>query len=132
VDQPGKDSHSHRMAGATEVMVASAARFALIHELRGAAEPTLQDLLKRMAPVDLIIVEGYKAAAVPKLEVHRAAVGKPLLHPDDDCIVAVASDVPLAHVELPVVSLDDVGKITDIVALESAPVERVLAAQGRS
>jgi molybdopterin-guanine dinucleotide biosynthesis protein B len=132
VDQPGKDSHSHRMAGATEVMVASAARFALIHELRGAAEPTLQDLLKRMAPVDLIIVEGYKAAAVPKLEIHRAAVGKPLLHPDDDCIVAVASDVPLPHVELPVVSLDDVDTITDIVALESAPVERVLAAQGQS
>jgi len=129
VDQPGKDSHSHRMAGATEVMVASAARFALIHELRGAAEPTLQDLLKRMAPVDLIIVEGYKAAAVPKLEVYRAAVGKPLLHPDDDCIVAVASDVPLPQVELPVVSLDDLGKITDIVTLESAPVERILAAQ---
>jgi molybdopterin-guanine dinucleotide biosynthesis protein B len=81
VDQPGKDSHSHRMAGATEVMIGSAVRFALVHELRGAAEPTLRDLLARMSPVDLVVVEGYKAAPIPKLEVHRAAVGKPLLHP---------------------------------------------------
>ena len=127
VDQPGKDSHSHRVAGATEVMVGSAARFALVHELRGAAEPTLYDLLARMSPVDLVVVEGYKAALIPKLEVHRAAVGKPLLHPDDNCIVAVASDGPLPQVELPVVSLDDIERIADIVTVEAAPLERVLS-----
>jgi molybdopterin-guanine dinucleotide biosynthesis protein B len=129
VDQPGKDSHRHRMAGATEVMVASSNRFALVHELRGEAEPTLPDLLKRMSLVDLVVVEGYKAAAIPKLEVHRAAVGKPLLHPDDNCIVAVASDAPLATVELPVIPLDDVETIADVVTVESTPLERILAAQ---
>jgi molybdopterin-guanine dinucleotide biosynthesis protein B len=130
VDQPGKDSHSHRMAGATEVMIGSAARFALVHELRGAAEPTLRDLLARMSPVDLVVVEGYKAASIPKLEVHRAAVGKPLLHPDDDCIVAVAADGPLPQVELPVVSLDDIEAIADIVTVESVPIAEILASQG--
>ena len=126
VDQPGKDSHSHRMAGATEVLIGSAARFALVHELRGAQEPTPQELLALLSPVDLVIVEGYKAAAIPKLEVHRAAVGKPLLHPNDNCIVAVASDVPLPAVELPVVSLDDIDKIADIVCVEAEPLERLL------
>ena len=130
VDQPGKDSHSHRMAGATEVMIGSAVRFALLHELRGAAEPTLSDLLARMSPVDLVLVEGYKAASIPKLEVHRAAVGKPLLHPDDDCIVAVAADGPLPQVELPVVSLDDIEAIADIVTVESAPIAEILTSPG--
>jgi molybdopterin-guanine dinucleotide biosynthesis protein B len=127
VDQPGKDSHSHRMAGATEVMVGSSARFALVHELRGTAEPTLFDLLARMSAVDLVVVEGYKAAPIPKLEVHRAAVGKPLLHPDDNCIVAIASDVPLPDIELPVVSLDDIETIANIVTVEAAPLEHVMA-----
>jgi molybdopterin-guanine dinucleotide biosynthesis protein B len=130
VDQPGKDSHSHRMAGATEVLIGSAARFALVHELRGAAEPTLRDLLARMSPVDLVVVEGYKAAPIPKLEVHRAAVGKPLLHPDDDCIVAVAADGPLPGAELPVVSLDDIEAIADIVTVESVPIAEILTSQG--
>ena len=129
VDQPGKDSHSHRIAGATEVMIGSAVRFALVHELRGEPEPALRDLLARMSPVDLVVVEGYKAAPIPKLEVHRAAVGKPLLHPDDDCIVAVAADGPLPQVELPVVSLDDIEAIADIVTVEAAPLDRVLASQ---
>ncbi len=127
VDQPGKDSHSHRMAGATEVLIGSSARFALVHELRGAPEPTLRQLLARLSPVDLVIVEGYKAAAIPKLEVHRAAVGKPLLYPEDACIVALATDVPLPGVELPVVSLDDIDKIADILTVEAEPLDRVLA-----
>ena len=93
------------------------------------AEPTLHDLLARMSPVDLVIVEGYKAAPIPKLEVHRAAVGKPLLHPDDDCIVAVASDVPLPKVELPVVSLDDIETIADIVTVEAEPLRRTRGAR---
>ena len=130
VDQPGKDSHSHRLAGATEVLIGSSARFALVHELRGAKEPTLQELLARLSPVDLVIVEGYKAAPLPKLEVHRAAVGKPLLHPEDNCIVAIVSDVPLPQAELPVVSLDDIEKIADILVVESEPLERVLAQGG--
>src|SRR6266446_10867439 len=79
VDQPGKDSHTHRMAGATEVLVGSANRFALVHELRGAPEPSLSALLAQLASVDLVIVEGYKTHPHPKLEVHRAAIGKPLI-----------------------------------------------------
>jgi molybdopterin-guanine dinucleotide biosynthesis protein B len=128
VDQPGKDSHAHRMAGATEVLIGSAARFALVHELRGAPEPGLPHLLAKLSPVDLVIVEGYKAAPIPKLEVYRAAVGKPLLNTSDNCIVAVASDVPLPHVDIPVVSLDDIEKIADVIAVEAEPIERLLAA----
>ena len=128
VDQPGKDSHSHRLAGATEVLIGSSARFALVHELRGAREPTVQELLALLSPVDLVIVEGYKAAPLAKLEIHRAVVGKPLLHPDDNCIVAIASDVPLPQAELPVVSLDDIEKIADILMVESEPLDRVLTA----
>jgi len=130
VDQPGKDSHAHRTAGATEVLIGSAARFALVHELRGVPEPGLHRLLAMLSTVDLVIVEGYKAAPIPKLEVYRAAVGKPLLSPEDDCIVAVASDVPLPQVELPVVSLDDIDKIADVVTVEAEPLDRVLAQAG--
>ncbi|MEA2925460.1 MAG: molybdopterin-guanine dinucleotide biosynthesis adapter protein, partial [Alphaproteobacteria bacterium] len=107
VDQPGKDSHTHRMAGATEVLIASERRFALIHELRQETEPRLPDLLAKLAPVDLVIVEGYKREPHPKLEVFRDAVGKPLLHPDDPHIVAIASDVALPHAKVPRVRLDD-------------------------
>ena len=126
VDQPGKDSHTHRMAGATEVLVGSAKRFALVHELRGTAEPSLRELLARLSPVDLVIVEGYKAHPHPKLEVHRACIGKPLIHPNDSWIVAVASDVPLPGTELPVISLDDIETIADVLLVESAPLARVL------
>jgi molybdopterin-guanine dinucleotide biosynthesis protein B len=126
VDQPGKDSHTHRMAGATEVLVGSAKRFALVHELRGAEEPSLRELLARLSPVDLVIVEGYKAHPHPKLEVHRACIGKPLIHPNDSWIVAVASDVPLPGTELPVISLDDIDTIADVLLVESAPLDQVL------
>ena len=127
IDQPGKDSHAHRTAGATEVLVASANRFALMHELRGAPEPSLPSLLARLTAVDLVIVEGYKAHPHPKLEVHRAANGKPLIYPEDAWIVAVAADVPLPQAELPVVGLDDVDKIADILMVESIPLERLQA-----
>src|SRR3954451_21378241 len=83
VDQPGKDSWEHRQAGATEVMVSSANRWALMHEHRGAPEATLEELLGRMSPVDLVIVEGFKRHAHPKLEVHRPSLGKPLLCRED-------------------------------------------------
>ena len=98
LDQPGKDSTVHRMAGATEVLVGSSARFALVHELRGEAGALARQLLRKLSPVDLVLVEGYKREPHPKLEVYRAAVGKPLIQPDDPAIVAIASDVPLANV----------------------------------
>ena len=120
VDQPGKDSHTHRLAGATEVLVASERRFALIHELRQESEPRLPDLLAKLAPVDLVIVEGYKREPHPKLEVFRDAVGKPLLHPDDPHIVAIASDVALPHAKVPRVCLDDTGAIIDILLTHAA------------
>ena len=97
VDQPGKDSYRHRKAGASEVLVSSGQRWALMHELRGAPEAGLDELARHIAPCDLLLVEGFKKEAIPKLEVYRAQVGKPLLFPDDPYIVAVASDVPLAQ-----------------------------------
>ncbi|HEY3918729.1 MAG TPA: molybdopterin-guanine dinucleotide biosynthesis protein B [Stellaceae bacterium] len=116
VDQPGKDSHRHREAGATEVMIASVRRWALMHELRGAAEPSLEELLGHMSPVDLVIAEGFKRAAMPKLEIHRPSLGKPLLALEDDNIVAVASDLPIAGLgALPRFALDDVGAIADFI-----------------
>jgi len=127
IDQPGKDSHTHRMAGATEVLIGSARRFALMHELRGAPELPLRALLARLAPVDLVIVEGYKREPHPKLEVHRASVGKPLIYPNDSWIVAVASDGPLPGTELPVIALDDIETIADVMLVEAAPLKRVLA-----
>ena len=127
LDQPGKDSHSHRMAGATEVLISSAKRWALMHELRGAPEASLPELLSRMAPVDLVIVEGYKREKLPKLEVHRAGIDKDLIHPDDDWIVAVAADTALPQARVPVIALDDVEKIADVLLAEAFPVERYLA-----
>ena len=106
IDQPGKDSHRHRMAGATEVMITASNRWALMHELRGAPEPALQDLVGHIAPCDLLLVEGYKREPIPKVEVYRSMVGESLLFPQDAHIVAVASD---RHVDtvLPQFSLDN-------------------------
>ena len=127
IDQPGKDSHSHRMAGATEVLVGSSGRFALVHELRDEPEPALGALLQKLSPVDLVVVEGYKRAPHPKLEVYRAVLGKPLIHPDDPAIVAIASDTPLPAAQIPVISLDDVEGIADILLEHAAPLRAVLA-----
>jgi molybdopterin-guanine dinucleotide biosynthesis protein B len=131
VDQPGKDSHTHRMAGASEVLVSSANRWALVRELRGQAEPALGALLAKLSPVDLVLIEGYKAETHPKLEVYRAAVGKPLLHPDDPAIVAVASDEPLPAARVPVVDLDDVERIADLLIRHAAPIHAVRAHAGQ-
>jgi molybdopterin-guanine dinucleotide biosynthesis protein B len=114
VDQPGKDSFVHRQAGATEVMVASAARWALMHELRDTTEPELGALLAHMTPVDVVLVEGFKRGAHPKIEVHRAANGKALLYPDDPSIVALASD-PAMAASVPAVSLDDIDGVATLV-----------------
>jgi molybdopterin-guanine dinucleotide biosynthesis protein B len=115
VDQPGKDSHTHRVAGAREVLVSSARRWALMHELRGEPEATLTELVERLSPVDLVIVEGYKTASHPKIEVHRSAVGKPLLYPNDAHVLALVSDTRPANLELPFAPLDDVEAIADLV-----------------
>lgn len=114
VDKPGKDSWRHREAGAVEVMVASAHRWALMHEHRepGAPEPSLDELLRHMSAVDLVLVEGFKRYPHPKLEVHRPALGKPLLCRDDPSVVAVATDAPLpADVSLPTLDLGDAGAV---------------------
>lgn len=118
VDRPGKDSYRHREAGATEVLLASDRRWALMHELRGAPEPSLEELLARLSPCDLVLVEGYKRSRLPKLEIHRPALGKPLLHPDDPSIVAIATDVALDAARgapLPRLSLDDIDGIAAFV-----------------
>ncbi len=115
VDQPGKDSYEHRHAGASEVLVSSANRWALMHEHRGAPEPTLWELLEKLDPVDLVLVEGFKRQGHDKLEVHRPALGKPLLAPDDPHVVAIASDAALPDVRVPVLDLNDVPKIADFI-----------------
>jgi molybdopterin-guanine dinucleotide biosynthesis protein B len=112
IDQPGKDSYVHRAAGATEVLIASDQRFALMHELRGAPEPTLPQLLTRLSPVDLVVVEGYKRDPHPKIEIYRASVGKPLLSPDDPHIKAIISDDPV-KTPLPVLRFDDLQGTVD-------------------
>jgi molybdopterin-guanine dinucleotide biosynthesis protein B len=114
LDQPGKDSFRHREAGCQEVLVTSAVRWAVQHELRGAPELTLQEALQRLSPCDLALVEGFKAASIAKLEVYRASVGKPMLHPHDPNIVAVATDERLATA-LPVLPLGDPDKVATFV-----------------
>ena len=113
VDQPGKDSFEHRQAGAGQVLVASARRWALMTEHRGAPEPGLAALLARLDPVDLVLVEGFKREPVPKIEIFRAANGKPFLYPEDPLIRAVASDVPLPVGAPPSIPLDDIGAIAE-------------------
>ena len=115
IDQPGKDSWRHRQAGATEVMVASDRRWALMHELRGAPEPGMDELLRRMSPVDLVLVEGYKRGDHPKLEIYRASLGKTLLAPEDASIVAIASDALVAGSPLPFFALSDVDRIAQFI-----------------
>jgi molybdopterin-guanine dinucleotide biosynthesis adapter protein len=126
VDRPGKDSFTHRAAGATEVLVASSVRFALLHELRGAPELPFAELLAKMAPVDLVLVEGYKREPHPKLEVYREANGKPLIHPDDPYVIAIASDRPMPAARLPWVSLDDIEAIVDLLLAHAMPLEHMV------
>jgi molybdopterin-guanine dinucleotide biosynthesis protein B len=115
VDTPGKDSYVHRNAGATEVMVASAKRWALMHELRDAAEPSVADLITHMTPVDLLLIEGFKNEPHDKVEIFRATNDKPLLSAADPTYVAILSDGPVPDTKLPVIDLNDVGGIADFV-----------------
>ena len=118
VDQPGKDSYRHRAAGATEVLLSSGNRWALMHELRGDAEPTITDLLARLSPVDLVLVEGYKTGAHPKVEASRAATGQGLIAREDFSIRAVAADYPI-DLDRPVFALDDTRAIADFILRET-------------
>jgi molybdopterin-guanine dinucleotide biosynthesis protein B len=114
VDQPGKDSYRHRHAGASEVLVTSSRRWVLMHELRGAHEPAFEEQLKRLSPCDLLLVEGFKFAPIPKLEVWRAETGEALLHPNDPHIVALASDSKV-ETKLPLFDLNDDGAIASFI-----------------
>jgi molybdopterin-guanine dinucleotide biosynthesis adapter protein len=128
VDVPGKDSHRHRMAGATEVLVSSSKRWVVMHELRGEVEPSLEAQLAHLSPCDVVIVEGWKHHAIPKIEVHRKLADKPLLFLDDKHVIAVATDERLAT-NLPQFGLDDgaaVAKfIVDYLALNKPALQRV-------
>lgn len=117
VDQPGRDSHRHRVAGATEVLLSSRNRWALMHELRAADEPPLAELLTRLSPVDLVLVEGYKRDRHPKIEAHRAGTGQPLIAPGDDTVRAIASDTPL-ETDRRLFDLDDTRAIADFLLAE--------------
>ena len=128
IDKPGKDSYAHRSAGATEVLVTSGNRWALIHELRGHPEPDLGELLAKLAPVDLVLIEGFKRTTSIKIEVYRPSLGKPLIYPADRSVVAVAVDmsVPLPTT-IPTLALDDVEAIADFVVLQAVRTERQLS-----
>jgi molybdopterin-guanine dinucleotide biosynthesis protein B len=126
VDYPGKDSHTHRVAGAKEVLVSSVNRFALMHELRGEAEPNLAHLLSKLAPVDFVLVEGYKPEPHPKIEVHRVANGKPFLYPNDPTILALASDAAIADRNVTLLALEKAEELADFVQENAVSVEDVL------
>jgi molybdopterin-guanine dinucleotide biosynthesis protein B len=126
VDVPGKDSWRHREAGAAEVLVSSSQRWALMHELRGAAEPRLSELLARMSPVDLVVVEGFKREPHRKIEVYRAANEKPLLFPDDPGIVGIATDTAVES-KLPTAHLDNIEAVAAMMLKSAISLEDVLA-----
>ena len=124
IDRPGKDSYRHRHAGCTEVMVTSDVRWALMHELRGAPEPRLPELLAKMARVDLVLVEGFKREPHRKFEVHRVANGKPWLYPDDPGIVGIVTDADV-ETRLPIVHLDDIDAVAHSVTSQSDAISLV-------
>lgn len=127
LDQKGKDSHRHREAGATEVLIVSSTRWALQHELRGRPEPTLEELVCHMSQVDLLLVEGFKRHPHPKLELLRPSLGKPPLYPDDPMIRAIyaVEELPApmrAAIKLPIYEEADIAGIADLVIAEAAPL----------
>ena len=128
VDQPGKDSYEHRKAGACEVIVSSARRWVQMHEVGNGVEATLPELLRRLSPCDLVLVEGFKTERHPKIEVFRAAVGKAPLHPEDRRIVAIASDQKFPQAGIPVVDINDIAAVGEMVLARAEPLEKVLAA----
>jgi molybdopterin-guanine dinucleotide biosynthesis protein B len=127
VDQPGKDSFLHRQAGASEVIISSARRWAQIHEIGDGAEATLAELLQKVSAADIVIVEGFKREVHAKIEVFRAANERPPLHPEDPRILGVASDRPFPETHLPVVPLDDVAAVADLLIASAEPLDGALA-----
>jgi molybdopterin-guanine dinucleotide biosynthesis adapter protein len=127
IDVPGKDSWVHRQSGAEEVLVSSANRWALMHELRGAAEPPLAELLRKMSPVDLVVIEGFKSDRHRKIEVHRKANGKPPLFSNDPAIAGIATDAAI-ETTLPVAHLDDIPAVAAMMRKCAIAVEDVFAA----
>lgn len=123
IDKPGKDSFIHRTSGAHEVMISSAHRFALMHELRSVPEPSLTDLVARLEPVDIVLVEGFKFDPIAKIEVHRPSLGKLPIWPEDMHIVAVATDSPLPHCDRTVHDLSDIPSLADIVMDRASALE---------
>ncbi len=115
IDQPGKDSHRHRMAGCGEVLITASTRWALVRELRGEPELTLEQAVARLSPCDVVLVEGFKFATIPKLEIHRAELGKPLLYPQDEHIVACATDAPLGTRSIPQFGLTEYDEIISFI-----------------
>jgi len=128
VDLPGKDSYEHRQAGASEVIVFSSGRWVQIHENAGEPEPTLAALLRRISPCDLVLIEGFKREPYPKLEVFRAEAGKPPLHPADPHIVGLAATGSQPTAAIPVIDLDDVTAIADLVCDKAAALAEVIVA----
>ncbi|MBB4954088.1 molybdopterin-guanine dinucleotide biosynthesis protein B [Agrobacterium vitis] len=117
IDKQGADSYRHRQAGAQEVAIVSGTRFAIMHELRGAQEPSLADILPRLAPCDLLLIEGYKREAIPKIEVRRLQANQHTpLFPQDPYIMAIAADHPVEASSIPVFDLNDTGAIADFIA----------------
>ena len=127
VDTPGKDSWEHRKAGASEVIVASSTRWVQMHELGDEPEPSLATLLRKVSPCDLVLVEGFKRERHPKLEIHRAALGKPVFYPADPAVIAVATDSPLTAPHPPRVDLNDIAAVADLVQARALPLPEVLA-----
>jgi len=130
VDVPGKDSYEHRKAGAGEVIISSARRWVQMHEVGPAREATLAELLRRVSPCDLVLVEGYKSERHPKLEVYRQTLGTPPLYLQDKAIVGVASDQPLPEAPLPVVDLNDTAQVAGFILQHAVPLQQVLALLG--
>ena len=114
IDRPGKDSYRHRQAGASEILISSSRRWAQMHELRGEAELSLEQLIERISPCDLLFIEGFKREQIPKLEVYRKVLGEPLLFPEDKNIVAVATDTPIES-QIPVLSLNQPSAVADFI-----------------
>jgi molybdopterin-guanine dinucleotide biosynthesis protein B len=125
IDKPGADSFRHREAGAQEVTIVSGTRFAIMHELRGAPEPSLADILQRISPCDLVIVEGYKREPIPKIELRRLETKtREPLAPDDPHIVAIAADHATDGGALPVFDLDDTPAIADFIVATTGLMKR--------
>ena len=128
VDQPGKDSYEHRKAGAFEVIISSSRRWVHMHELGDSREATLAELLRRVSPCELVLVEGFKRERHPKLEVYRQALGKSALYPEDARVVGVASDQRLPNARLPVIELNDIPAVGNFILERAEPLAQVLAA----